>query len=78
MRHCFESLANKRMEIILNGQPFDCQKAANIANLVSILELDPRSIAIELNREIVPKSQWEATFLSPADKVEIVQFVGGG
>lgn len=78
MRHCFESLANKRMEIILNGQPFDCQKAVDIAKLISLLELDPRSIAIELNREIVPKSQWQTTILMPADKVEIVQFVGGG
>jgi len=71
-------LTPKSMEIILNGQTHFCESGDNVAALVSKLEIDPRSIAIELNQEIVAKSNWPITFLKSGDKLEIVQFVGGG
>lgn len=37
-----------------------------------------RVIAVELNREIVPRAKWSATALHDGDRLEIVQFVGGG
>lgn len=66
------------MEIMLNGQAHNCEKDINIMALVGELELDPRSIAVELNRQIVSKSLWQVTILKSGDKMEIVQFVGGG
>ncbi len=42
------------------------------------LGLEPTKIAVERNLEIVPKSQYEATILRDGDRIEIVQFVGGG
>ena len=65
------------MRISVNGQ--ECETAArDIAALVAELDLDPRKVAVELNLAIVPKSLHAGTPLSEGDRVEIVQFVGGG
>lgn len=65
------------MKIQLNGK--DAQVAApTIAALVAELKLNPRQVAIEKNREIVPRSTYENTPLSEGDAIEVVAFVGGG
>jgi sulfur carrier protein len=46
--------------------------------LVGRLVADPRGVAIERNRAIVMKSQWDQTILADGDQLEFVQFVGGG
>lgn len=66
------------MQIILNGEPRNITEGMTVAMLVNTLDGDPRGIAIELNREIVPKSAHAATVLQDGDKLEVVQFVGGG
>jgi thiamine biosynthesis protein ThiS len=40
--------------------------------------MKPDRVAVELNLEIVPRSQWETTALKNGDKLEVVHFVGGG
>jgi thiamine biosynthesis protein ThiS len=65
------------MKLTINGKPQDIQ-ANNIALLVEELRLNTRQVAIEKNREIVPKSTYAATVLSEGDAIEIVAFVGGG
>jgi sulfur carrier protein len=40
--------------------------------------MKPDRVAVELNFQIVPRSQWEATVLKDSDKLEVVHFVGGG
>lgn len=54
------------------------KKALNILELLKILELPLDHLAVELNRNIVPKKQFESTKLSDDDQVEILRFVGGG
>lgn len=49
-----------------------------LASLVERLGLDARKIAIERNLEIVPRSTYAATILDEGDRLEIVNFVGGG
>lgn len=66
------------MQIILNGEPKHITEGMTVAMLVNTLDSEPRGIAIELNREIVPKSAHTATVLQAGDKLEVVQFVGGG
>lgn len=50
----------------------------SVAGLLDQLELEPKKIAVERNLEIVPKSLYGDTALSEGDRIEIVQFVGGG
>jgi thiamine biosynthesis protein ThiS len=61
-----------------NGQPHALAPGLTVTALVAGLDLDPRGVAIELNRVIVPKSAWDTTMLKAGDVVEMVQFVGGG
>lgn len=65
------------MNIQLNGQPH-VTKAATIAALVEELRLNPRQVAIERNRAIVPRSTYPSAPLCEGDVIEVVAFVGGG
>ena len=66
------------MQVFVNGDPFEIKDGAVVKDLVEALTDDPRGIAIELNREIVPKSKHAETSLNDGDRLEVVQFVGGG
>jgi len=52
--------------------------AANVLALVTELGLDPRKVAVERNLAIVPRSLYGDTALTDGDRIELVQFVGGG
>ncbi|OEC35090.1 sulfur carrier protein [Pseudomonas cuatrocienegasensis] len=66
------------MRIQLNGEPFELDDGASIADLIARLDLSGRRLAVELNLEIVPRSQHAATILSDGDRVEVVHAIGGG
>ena len=66
------------MEITLNGEAMQVEAPLTVAGLLATLELEPRKIAVERNLEIVPKSAYADTGLAAGDRIEIVQFVGGG
>ena len=70
------------MKIILNGEPLEIGPGTTVAMLVQRLSdeagRDPRSVAVERNREIVPKSEHALIVLEDGDQLELVQFVGGG
>ena len=66
-----------QMQIMLNGEEY-LGKATSLAGLVAELALEPEKIAVERNRVIVPRSQWQAEPVNAGDQVEIIQFVGGG
>ncbi|MEM8616555.1 MAG: sulfur carrier protein ThiS [Pseudomonadota bacterium] len=66
------------MQIFINGEPRALEEGATVADLVLSLGGDPRGIAIERNLEIVPKNEHGITHLEDGDRLEIVQFVGGG
>lgn len=64
--------------IIINGENHDFEGDINLNDLLSKLEIEPKTVAIELNLNIVPRSLWSETILQNGDKLELVQFVGGG
>ncbi len=66
------------MRIQLNGEPCEVADGTTVATLVAGLGLDRRTIAVERNREIVPRSEHAQTPLAEGDRVEIVTMVGGG
>ena len=68
----------KKIKIILNGKSRSLQKATSVHNLMRSLKLSTDKVAIELNKEIVNKKRIKSLYLKNKDKVEIVNFIGGG
>jgi sulfur carrier protein len=66
------------IEIILNGEPFRIPNDVSVAELVAQLKMKPTRVALELNHQVVPKNEYSTTRLASGDRVEIVNFVGGG
>ena len=66
------------MNIVLNGEPFECGQDATISDVVEALSLEGKRYAVELNQEIVPKSEHGNVRLAEQDSLEIVQAIGGG
>jgi thiamine biosynthesis protein ThiS len=64
--------------IIVNGEPRATQDGQTVAELLRELGLDPRQVAVERNREIVPRAEHGQAVLDDGDELEIVTFVGGG
>ncbi|KAA8710517.1 MULTISPECIES: sulfur carrier protein ThiS [Pseudomonas syringae group] len=66
------------MHIQLNGEPFELPDGETVAALLTRLDLAGRRVAVELNLEIVSRSQHDATVLREGDQVEVVHAIGGG
>ncbi|MGB8888350.1 MAG: sulfur carrier protein ThiS [Candidatus Korobacteraceae bacterium] len=66
------------MNLLINGEEQSFAESLSLAQLVEQLGMKGDRVAVELNREIVPRSQWTETFLKDGDHLEIVHFVGGG
>jgi sulfur carrier protein len=66
------------MQIIINGETRDVPEAITAAQLIDLLDLANKRLAIEANKEIVPRSEFETHTFNPGDQVEIVQAIGGG
>ncbi len=66
------------MQVIINGETREVAEGLTLAGLVEQLGMRADRLAIELNRDIVPRDRWPATPLHNGDRLEIVHFVGGG
>jgi thiamine biosynthesis protein ThiS len=66
------------IQITLNGEAYAVTGDARLTALIEGLRLKRGRVAVEINREIVPKAQWDSVTLAAGDIVEIVNFVGGG
>lgn len=64
--------------IHLNGEPRDVPGGSTVADLVSELGLAPEQVAVEVNRELVPRPARVGQRLEAGDRVELVTMVGGG
>lgn len=65
------------MEIIINGKTA-AGEFSNIQDLLNKEELDPKLVVVEVNGNIIPKTEYSALQLKEGDTVEIIQFVAGG
>jgi thiamine biosynthesis protein ThiS len=66
------------LTITLNGEPYELQEALTLAALLERLEIDPRRVAVEHNLTVVKRARYEDIVVTDGDRVEIVNFVGGG
>jgi thiamine biosynthesis protein ThiS len=66
------------LQVSVNGEVRETATGETLAVFLASLGIDRRKVAVERNREIVPKSAFDRVVLTPGDELEIVQFVGGG
>ncbi len=66
------------MNLLINGEGKSFAGSLSVAQLVEQLGMQGDRVAVELNRQIVPRSQWADITLKDGDRLEIVHFVGGG
>jgi sulfur carrier protein len=73
-----ESAETKTIEIVVNGKARRVPEGLSVSGLLTFLEIDGGRVAVELNRSIVRKPEWETSRVDGGAQVEIVWFVGGG
>ncbi len=66
------------LHIVLNGEERAVTEGTTVAGLLAELGLRGHHVAVEINREIVPRTEHETRALATGDRVEVVTFVGGG
>jgi sulfur carrier protein len=67
-----------RFEIVVNGETRSVAEGTTVTGLIAELGFADRRVAIERNREVVPRAQHATTVLAAGDRLEVVTFVGGG
>ena len=66
------------MRLIVNGTEKFIESSANLIQILKELEIEGSHIAVALNLQVIPRSNYETTSIKDGDKVEIVHAVGGG
>lgn len=70
--------AASTLRLTVNGEPRELPGPATLVDLLADLGLDPRTVVVERNREIVRRPRLGETALADGDTIELVHFVGGG
>lgn len=66
------------MNVIINGEIKKISGGLSLNQLLRQLSLPDERIAVELNKEVIRKKDWEMIKINDADRIEIIHFVGGG
>lgn len=66
------------MTITINGEIKELESEVNLGRLLELFSLPSQRVAVELNRQVVRKNDWNVTIVKEDDRIEIVHFVGGG
>jgi thiamine biosynthesis protein ThiS len=66
------------IDVVVNGQSRTVNAGTSVAALIRELGLSDRPVAVERNREVVPRARHADTQLAAGDRLEVVTFVGGG
>jgi thiamine biosynthesis protein ThiS len=66
------------LDLVLNGEPYRVAEGSTVADLVTGLGRDPRTVAVERNGDLVPRARFPETRLESGDRIELVHFVQGG
>ncbi len=66
------------MTLLINGEERDVPEGATIRELLAVLEISTDLVAVEVNGELVPRTQFDRHVLQAGDRLEIVTLVGGG
>jgi thiamine biosynthesis protein ThiS len=69
---------SESIDVVINGEARTVAQGTTVAALIDLLGLGDRRVAVERNREVVPRAHHTSTMLAAGDRVELVTFVGGG
>ena len=72
------NLQTEPIQIVVNGEVRAVPAGQTLKSLLTVLGIDADRVAVELNRAIIRKPDWDATQVPDGSTLEIVQFVGGG
>jgi sulfur carrier protein len=72
------AVALNTIELVVNGDPVAIPAGKTVTELLDLLAVRLDRVAVELNRGIVHRRDWDKTSVEPGAQVEIVEFVGGG
>jgi thiamine biosynthesis protein ThiS len=70
--------SGQAVRITLNGDPYELPRPMSVTELLDVLALDPRRVAVEHNLSIVKRQRFADAIINDGDRVEVVNFVGGG
>lgn len=68
----------RELRVKINGESREVNDQSSLNDLVEELSLSPARIAVELNGQVIRRTEWVQTLLAEGDRLEIVHFVGGG
>lgn len=66
------------VKVIVNGETRELADGMNLRELLQHFELPTQRVAVELNKSVVRRAEWEKIEITDADRIEVVHFVGGG
>jgi thiamine biosynthesis protein ThiS len=66
------------MRVVINGEAKDVPEGLNLRSLLQHLSLPHQRIAVEVDKQVVRKADWDQTLVNVDTRIEIVHFVGGG
>ena len=72
------SAGGETLRVRINGEEHEFPRGATVAGLIEKMRVSTPRVAVERNREIVPKAAYATTPLAEGDELEVVEFVGGG
>ena len=71
-------MESELLNVFVNGEPRQVPSDSTVASLLEWLKLPSERVAVELNKSIVRKRDWQATPIASGAQLESVEFVGGG
>lgn len=74
----FQRLGGKHMKCMINGDPFTFDKEQSIQDVLLALELDPKRVIVEYNDTLIKQDDYHSHTVRQDDKLELLEFVGGG
>lgn len=66
------------VQLVINGENREVTEVSTITDLLVLFKLEQKILVVELNREIIERTQYDSMALKEGDRLEIVHFVGGG
>jgi len=66
------------MRVVINGEAKDVPEGLNLRSLLKHLSLPHQRIAVEVDKQVIRKADWDETAVNAGTRIEIVHFVGGG